>query len=155
MEELGGRPNPALADRDNDWFKMITIANETEIQTSRMALAQSQNESVKTFAREMIDDHLAAEQKVNSLAADSDVSVPTKLDEQHQKLVDSLRGKSGPEFDRAYAKLQVDAHKETIDADQDEANNGNNPQVKALAGELLSKLQHHLTMAQSLRNELM
>jgi putative membrane protein len=134
---------------------MITISNETEIQTSRMALSQSQNESVKSFAQNMIDDHTAAEQKVNALAADLGVMLPTKLDDKHQKLVDDLRGKSGPDFDRAYAKLQVDAHKETIAADQSEANSGNDPKVKALAGELLGTLQHHLAMAETLANEVM
>jgi putative membrane protein len=155
MEDLGGRKNPAMAGRDNEWFEMITIANETEIQTSRMALAQSQNESVKTFAQEMIDAHLAAEQKVSSLAADCNVALPTKLDDRHQKMVDNLKGETGPDFDRAYVKLQVDAHGETLDADQDEANLGSNPRVKALAGDLLGTLQHHLTMAQTLENQMM
>jgi putative membrane protein len=155
MEDLGGKPNPGLTDRDNDWFKMITIANKTEIQASQMALSQSQNESVKTFAQMMIDDHTAAEQKVSTLAGESGVMLPSKVDDKHQSLLDDLRGKSGPDFDRAYAKLQVDAHKETIDADQDEANNGNNPQVKALAGDLLGTLQRHLNMAQNLQNQMM
>jgi putative membrane protein len=103
----------------------------------------------------MIDDHTAAEQKVSSLASKSGVMLPTKLDDNHQKLLDDLRGKSGPDFDQAFAKLQVDAHNETIDADQDEANFGRDPQVKALAGDLLGTLQHHLTMAEDLENQVM
>jgi predicted outer membrane protein len=65
-----------------------------------------------------------------------------------------LRSKTGPDFDQAFAKLQVDAHNETVDADQDEANFGRDPQVKALAGDLLDTLQHDLTMSEDLENQL-
>lgn len=151
MEDLGGKPSPSLTAKDNDFFKTITIANETEIQSSQVALTQSSNQDVRNFAQHMIDDHRMAEQKVGAFASDKNIVLPTRLDSDHQSMVDDLKTKSGADFDQAYLKLQVQAHKDTISSDEDEANNGNDPAVKALAGDMLGTLKHHLQMAESLQ----
>jgi putative membrane protein len=155
MEDLGGKGNPNLSMKDNDFFKTITVANETEIQSSQLALTQSSSQDVRTFAQRMIDDHRLAEQKVGALAADKAIVLPTKLDSDHQSMIDDLKNKSGADFDQAYVKLQVQAHKDTIAADQDEADNGNDPAVKSLASQMLGTLQHHLQMAQALQGQTM
>ncbi len=150
-EQLGGRDSVMLSSGDNSFFKNITIGNETEIESSQLATTQSQNASVKDFAQSMIKDHHMAGEKVSALARDKSVMLPTKLDDSHQKMVDELKGKSGAEFDKAYTDLQIAAHKDTISLDEDEANNGSDPQVKALANELLPTLRMHLQMAQQLQ----
>jgi putative membrane protein len=100
----------------------------------------------------MIDDHRSAEGKVGSLAAEKGVALPSKLDSAHQDMVDDLKTKSGLEFDKAFIDDQVKAHKDTIEADKDEANSGTDPQVRALAGDLLGTLRMHLSMAEKLQN---
>ncbi len=154
MQDLGGKPSTNLTDSDNNFFKTITVANETEIQTSQAALMQSQNQSVKDFAQHMIDDHRMAEGKVGAVAAAKGVALPNQLDATHQSMLDDLKSKSAADFDKAYADVQVKAHQETIAADKDEADNGSDSQVKALAGQLLDTLQMHLSMAQKLQNSL-
>ena len=152
MKDVGGAPSPNLSNGDNDWFKMIALSNMTEIESSRLALTQSQSTYVKNFAQKMIDDHMMAGNEVASLAAEKQVMLPTKLDDKHQTLIDNLKNKSGGDFDKAYEDLQVNAHDMTVDNDQAEANNGADPQVKALASKLLDTLKMHLSMAQKLEN---
>ena len=150
-QELGGNPSPMLSDMDNQWFKTIALANMTEIQSSQIALEKSPDQAVKDFAQHMIDDHNAAGSEVASLAADKNVTLPTQLDAQHAAILDDLRGKSGVDFEKAYMDLQVKAHSETITADGDEANNGNDMQVKAEAAKLLPTLKMHESMARQLQ----
>jgi len=152
MQELGGSPSPNLNDGDNGFFKTIAIANKTEIDSSRMALDQSQNSGIRDFAQRMIDDHTAAQNELSTLARQKQVTLPTRLDSEHQSILDDLKSKSSTDFDKAYLDVQVKAHKDTIAADQDEANNGVDPQVKGLAGRLLDTLNMHLSMAQKLQN---
>ena len=149
-ESVGGKNSENLTNQDNDFFKQITIGNQTEIQSSQLALTQSQSPSVKTFAQHMIDDHQKAGGKVFALAARKGVNPPTQLDTLHTKMIDALKDKSGVDFDKAYADLQVTAHKETISDDQNEIDNGTDPDVKALASELLPTLKMHLDMAKQL-----
>jgi len=152
MDDLGGTPSSTLNDGDNDWFKMITLSNLTEIQISQMAMTQSHNSAVKEFAQRMIDDHTKANDEVMQLAAEKQVILPTRLDSKHQAIVDDLKSKTGPDFDKEFEQVQVKAHKETIAFDQDEANNGVDLQVKAEAEKLLPILKMHLQLAEKLHN---
>jgi putative membrane protein len=152
MQDLGGSPSTTLADGDNNYFKTISLSNMTEIDSSKLALTQSQNADVKQFAQHMIDDHTNAANQVAALAAQKGVVLPTQLDSMHQSLIDDLTSKSGSDFDKAYIDLQVKAHNQTIAADQSEANNGLDPQVKQLANSLLDTLKMHLSMAEKLQS---
>jgi putative membrane protein len=151
-EQLGGKSSSSLSSMDNDFFKTITISNETEIQSSQLALIQSQTPAIRDFAEKMISDHQAAEKKVATLAGNKGVVLPARIDDMHQKKIDDLRDKSGAAFDKVYADLQVKAHQATIVADRDEANKGDDADVKALANELLPTLQMHLQMAQQMQS---
>ena len=113
----------------------------TEIQSSQMALQQSSNPRVKEFAQTMINDHTSAATSVMSVAKSKDVVPPMTLDTAHKDMVKTLDGKSGSDFDKAYLDLQVKAHEMTINLDQKEADNGNDPDVKNLATTLLPTLK--------------
>jgi putative membrane protein len=130
----------------------MELANMTEIDTSKLALSRSDNIQVKTFAQHMIDDHSKAGQELSDLAMAKGVILPAEIDSKDQKVIDELSSKSGQQFDRAYAELQVTAHKEAIAVDQDEADNGIDPDTKAMAAKLLDTLKMHLSMAQQLQS---
>jgi putative membrane protein len=63
--------------------------------------------------------------------------------------MDELSLKSGAEFDKAYADLMVKDHKEDVDEFKKESEKGNDPELRAWAGETLPTLEHHLKMAES------
>jgi putative membrane protein len=149
-QDLGGTPSPNLTDGDNIWFKTMTVANMTELQSSQLALSQSQNPAVKDFAQKMINDHTMAGNEIMQLAAQKQVACPTELDASHQAIIDDLKARSGPDFDKVYIDVQVKAHQDTITADENEANNGTDVQVKSEASKLLDTLRMHLDMAQKL-----
>jgi len=152
MTDLGCKPSPEVMKSDNTFFKKITVSNMTEIESSKLALAQSQNPDIKGFAQHMITDHDAASAKVATLAAEKQVELPTKLDDDHQKMIDDLKARTGNDFDKGYIDLQVAAHKETIAFDNDEANNGSDPKIRALASKLQDTLNMHLRMAEELQS---
>ena len=152
MSDLGGKPSAEVMKSDNIFFKKITVANMTEIDSSKIALDQSQDVALKNFAQQMISDHTDAESKVAALAAEKGVELPTKIDDDHQKMIDNLKAKSGTDFNKAYIDLQVAAHKEAIDFDNDEVNNGSDPDVRKLASHLQNTLNMHLRMAEDLQS---
>ena len=154
-EKLGGMPSQTLSSQDNNYLRDITVSNLTEIQSSQMALQMSSNPQVKDFAQQMITDHTTAGTRVAAVASSKGATVPKMLDDKHKDMVDTLQGKSGTDFDKAYVDLQVKAHQATINLDQDEADNGNDPDIKSTAAGLLPTLKEHLNMAQRLQSNMM
>ncbi len=72
--------------------------------------------------------------------------------EKQQKHIDELKTKKGADFDKAYVELMVDDHKEDVDKFQDEANKGNDADVKAFAAKTLPVLQTHLDHVQKIKD---
>jgi putative membrane protein len=154
-EQLGGMASPQLSSQDNTFFRNITEGNLTEIQSSHLALQMAKSPDVKDFAQQMISDHQTAATQVDAIAKSKGAVLPKMLDGSHKDMVDALNGKSGDDFDKAYIDLQIKAHQETINLDQDEADNGTDPDVKSTAAGLLPILKHHLNMAQQIQTKMM
>jgi putative membrane protein len=95
---------------DGDFVQNIARMNMAEIELSRMALEKATSVELKTFAQKMIDDHDAAETKLESAVAGNPIDWPAQLDDKHRKSADELAKKQGADFDREYAKTMVEGH---------------------------------------------
>lgn len=123
-------------------------ANLFEIRSSELALTQSQDEEVRAFAQQMIDDHTAAGEAMRQAAQEAGVTVPEAMsDEDQQKLTDL---QSAGDFDQAYIAAQTEAHDAAVSLFQGFAENGEAGPLKAFAEETLPKLQDHQTRVKAL-----
>ena len=152
--DLGGKANPNLSDRDNAFFKTVALSDKTEISSSQLAKEKSADPKVKQFADQMVADHTMSSAEVQQTAMTKEVVLPQTLDEDHQRMIDDLKSKSGTDFDKAYIDLQVKAHQATVDAVADEAQNGTDSNIKNLAATLQPKLEGHLKMAKMIQSEM-
>ncbi len=150
-EQLGGKSSPNLPPGENHFLKTIANANQAEIEMSQIALNKSQSAQVRQFAQHMIDDHTQATAQVQQLASQKGFELPTQLDTLHRGMVDEVAARSGTDFDRTFIQDQVRAHQDTIDNTEREADNGSDPDVKALAQKLLPTLRMHLQMAKNVQ----
>src|SRR5205085_2385123 len=66
--------------------------------------------------------------------------------------MDKLSKLSGAEFDRAYMSMMVKDHKKDVKEFQDEANKGQDTDVKGFASTTLPTLQEHLRMAEDVNS---
>jgi putative membrane protein len=137
---------------ETDKAFMITATqnNLAEIEVAKVALEKSTSDSVKAFAKMMIDDHSAAQSELASLAQSKGVALPDSTDDAHRMFKQRLMMVSGNSFDSAYLQSQVQDHLKTIDLFQGEVDKGIDPQLKAYAGKLLPKIQMHLQHVQGL-----
>ena len=83
-----------------------------EIESSRLAAGSGASAAVKSFADKMISAHEGSTAKFKStLAGMSPALTPDDaLTAEQQSTLDGLKGKTGADFDTAYAAAQVDAH---------------------------------------------
>ena len=147
MVTLGSASMALAAPSAADFAKKATVSGTFEVESSELALDKSDNEQIRDFAQQMIDDHTKAQQKLNATAKDIDLDpalTEEKLDAKHQKIVDALEAKQdGAAFDRAYIKAQRDAHKEAVSLFSGYAKSGKDKDMKAFASETLPTLKMH------------
>lgn len=124
-----------------------------EIASSQLAATNGKSDAVKAFATKMIAAHTDSTAKLKTTAAGLSPAIipdPTLTADQ-QKTLDDLKGKMGADFDTAYAAAQVDAHQKTLDKLKDYSANGDVPQLKSFATDLVPIVSDHLKMAKDLK----
>ncbi|MEO5587323.1 MAG: DUF4142 domain-containing protein [Novosphingobium sp.] len=123
-----------------------------EIATSRLAGEKAASAKIKSFAQAMIKAHTEASAKlmVAAAAAVPPVTPDSQLTAMQQQTLADLTGKSGAEFDTAYAKVQVEAHQTTLDALKAYSASGDVPSLKSFATALVPTVTAHLNMAKGL-----
>jgi len=134
----------------SDFVDDASAKGIAEIEGGKLALEKGQSADVKKFAQQMIDDHTAANEKLKALAAAKklDVADDAELMSKAKELILKLR--EGESFDKAYANNQVVAHEQTIELFRDQAEKGEDAELKAFAKTTLPKLEGHLKMAKDL-----
>ena len=134
-----------------------TIGNQFEIFSSQLALQKSQNDNVKQFAQQMIDDHTAAATKLNTTLASMNTTAPQapqNLDSKHQKMLDKLKDASSSDFDKLYIKDQVKAHDEAVTLFHDYSKHGDNDALKSFASDTLPTLKEHQEKVDQLKSSI-
>ena len=119
-----------------------------EVQFGQLAESKSVPRSVHDFAARMVTDHTQLNNQLMQLAQSLQFTPPTALSPQDQQTYQRLQGLNGRAFVNAYMPNQIQAHEAAIQLFQNEAQNGNNPQLRNLAQQSVPILQQHLEMAQ-------
>ncbi len=123
-----------------------------EVTAGKIAGEKGQSDAVKQFGQHMVEAHTQTTEELKGIVAAEKINVtpPTALDSSHQKLIDALNSASAADFDKTYAKQQVDAHKEAVDLFSKYAEKGDNAAVKAFAQKVLPVITQHLETAKTL-----
>jgi putative membrane protein len=151
----GNKP-PAMRTTSNTpsaqtFVKKAAITNMFEIKAGQIAQQKSQNSKVDSYAQMIVNDHQQMQNKLESEAKNvKSISVPSKLDHAHQKLVDKLQSASGAKFLKTFKNQQVKGHKQAIQLFQSYGRSGQNANLKQLAQSGLPMLQKHLRTAEAL-----
>lgn len=141
----------ALSRGDRKIVMNMAQQHMAEIEASRLAQQKSQNEQVKNFAQQMIDDHTRALGEVQQLAQSRNITLPTEPDRTHKAQTRRLAGLEGEAFDRAYMeRAGVTDHKKAHGMLRQAQSRAKDPELKALAARTLPIVDQHLNSAQQL-----
>ena len=141
-------PNPPTP----DFIQKAAMSDMYEVEAGKLAAEKGQSDAVKQFGQQMVDAHTKTTEQLTGIVKTKNIKVdlPTKLDAKHQKLIDDLNSASADNFDKAYAKQQVDAHQEAVNHFKKYGAKGDDPDLKQFAEETLPTIQHHLDEAKKL-----
>ncbi|WP_339025041.1 DUF4142 domain-containing protein [Leclercia pneumoniae] len=141
-----------LSSGDEKALKDMAQANINEVAAAKIALDKAQSSEVKAFAQKMVDDHGNALTKVQTVAKQKDVTLPTEPDAQHKAMADKLEKESGDAFDKMYMEnAGTKDHKMVLSKLQSDAKNIKDPDVKALADEHTPVVEMHLKAAEQMK----
>ena len=152
---LGSAASRGDAQAAAAFVRAASASDLNEMEASRLAEQRSQNEQVKRFAQRMLRDHgkTTGELKgmLGQLQGVSAQQLATSLDQQHQALIQQLQGAQGAEFDRVFARQQVQSHQAAVDLFRAYAQSGDDARLKQWASQTLPSLDEHLREAQQLQ----
>lgn len=142
------------AEDDADFAVEAANGGMMEVQLGTLALTKASDAQVKQFAQMMVDDHTKANNELKALAQQKNISLPTTLDNEHQRKYDKLNEKSGEDFDKDYIDLMVSDHKEDVKKFEDEGEDGKDAELKSWSAAKVPTLRHHLDEAQRIQDAL-
>jgi putative membrane protein len=146
----------AQAPTAEKFVSTVATSDMFEIQSGTLAEQKAQNDDVKSFGEQMVEDHTKTSDELKELITDKEMTVelPTKLDDEHQAKLNKFQGLSGAEFDKQYMKTQVNAHQKAVSLFENYARSGDNEDLKEWAEDTLPTLKDHLEEAKEINQEL-
>ncbi|HTN62357.1 MAG TPA: DUF4142 domain-containing protein [Devosia sp.] len=141
-------------DNDRLFAQLIAVGGMAEVELGQLSIGQGQSEAVQDFARRMVDDHGAANQKLKALADAAGIPLPGELDPDHKRMQAELKDQSGREYDLVYLRAQIIEHQKAAQLLQWEIDSGQYAELQRFASETLPLVFNHLKMAQRIQAEL-
>lgn len=138
---------------DQQFANQAAEAGLAEVQLGQLAVQRASSSEVKEYAQEMVQDHTQANNELQQLAAQKGITLPQSLNQQHQTARTNLSNLSGEAFDRAYMDLMKQDHAKVVSLFQQQANQGQDPELRNWAAKTLPALQEHAQTAQSTAKE--
>jgi putative membrane protein len=133
--------------------RKVATANVFVIQSSELAQDRAQSSEVKSFAKQMIEDHTKLGQELKSAAQAANISPPPEQPDAKQKAaLSKLRSAHGPAFERAYLAAQLAGHKQAVSLLRKYAKSGRTAQLKEVAQKTLPIEERHLSEVTELSN---
>jgi putative membrane protein len=105
---------------NGDVAGLVRVANQGEVDQGQLATTKASSSAVRDFAQMMVTDHTAALGRVDSMAADRNLTlaenaVAAELRTASETTVRNLGTYSGAAFDRTYMRQQIDIHNWVLD----------------------------------------
>lgn len=139
---------------DRSFISSTAEANLAEIDIAKMVGQKSTDPAVKDFANRMVTDHTQASQKLASVAEMDGIKLPSEASMTQRNEKSELEKLSGTQLDDAYVRNELQGHKETISAFENEIEHGHNQEAKNYAEQTLPTLQDHIRVAENVAGKL-
>jgi putative membrane protein len=150
----------ATASIDEHHFVVqAALSNMAEVQLGHLATEKGQRTEVKKFAQTMIQEHLQSQKELAEAAYGAGIKWPTQLNDSNRQLRQRLSSVSNDQFDQAYMKAVVDAHRDAegmLDARSAETSEADTlaAKVNTWAAKTLPAVRAHLQQAERISSEL-
>jgi putative membrane protein len=148
------RAQTSLPAPDQEFVVAAARDGIAEVEMGRLASQRAAADPVRQFAQRMVTDHGAANQELLQLAQRKSVTLPQEMDAAHRAAMDRLATLSGAAFDQAYMSEMMRDHQQAVALFSRQAQQGQDPEVRAWAAKTLPTLQEHQRMAYDIHSRI-
>lgn len=134
----------APSEQDTAWMVAAHQGNLAEIAAGTAAQEQGAGDEVRQMGATLITDHQALDADLTQAAEQLGVDLPDAPSPQQQATLEQVKAQQGEAFDTAWIASQIDGHRMTIAATQQEIAAGADATVVALAQAATPVVQGHL-----------
>lgn len=155
MTQPGGsmtQPNQTnLSSLDRQFMVEAAQGGMAEVKLGQLASERAVSDTVKQYAQRMVQEHTKVNNELMAVAAQKGVTLPKDVNAKQKALRARLGQIPGRRFDQVYMQeAGVKSHAEQAALFQRQAQQGQDPDVKAFAARILPAVQDHLQMARSM-----
>jgi putative membrane protein len=135
-----------------EFIQAAAQTDQFEIMEAMTALAQSSDDRVRGFAREMIQTHRQTSATLQQAVEKAGLKPPQPgLSGDQSMFLASLQSQRGLDFDKTYIKQQALAHRAALAVQQGYATSGDNQAIRQAAASTVPIITHHLQMVEQLQ----
>jgi putative membrane protein len=136
-----------LSGQEKNFVMEAARSSMAEKELSDLAEQKARNESVKDLAKEIKSEHTQVVDKLQQIASNNNVSLPSDVSKSDRTIIDRLQKLSGEEFDKEYMKQTVKEHQKDVENYRQQARSAKDQEVKDYAQNTLPTLEQHLDRA--------
>lgn len=133
-----------------DFMREAANGGMMEVALGKLALKNSTSADVKAMGQMLVTDHTKGNDQLKAIAAKKGVTLPDSMDDKHKDKYEDAAKLKGKDFDKKFASMSVDDHKEDIDKFTSESKTITDPELLNWIKTTLPVLQKHLTHANML-----
>ncbi len=135
---------------DQQFMDFAAQTDMTEANLGQLAGSKASAEGIKDYAQMLVTDHTNDYKQLGTVAGKANLVVPKGLDAAHDKMIAPFEKLQGAAFDHRYIQEMIAGHTKAIAVYTKEADDAQNPDLKAYASQTLPTLHKHLDGAKDL-----
>lgn len=139
--------SPASAEpseQDAAWMTAAHQSNLAEIAAGTAAREHATTEAVQNMGLVLVEEHQTLDAELTAAAEQLGVELPTEPSAEQQAALKAVMAHEGEAFDAAWIASQIEGHRMTLAAGQEQISSGSDPTVIALAEGAAPIIQAHL-----------
>jgi putative membrane protein len=143
-----------LNEKDSKGVVNAYTSNLYEIKLAETAKTHATTDEAKSLASAMFDAHSKLNTQLRELAIKKQIDLPSDITPEQQEKINDLAKKKPKNFDKEYAELMVNKHKDAIDMYENCANECTDQDIRSWFASAVPELRKHLDMAKSSEEKL-
>ena len=149
-QALGGE----ISEEESGFIQKAAVGGMMEVAAGNLALQQSTNPKVKSFAQMMVTDHTKAGKELEAVAKSKGLGLPATFPKEEQQHMDAMKTLAGDAFDKHYVNMMVTDHDKTVDLFS-RATKFKDMDIRNFAIKTLPIIQAHFKVASEMKAEML
>ncbi len=150
---LASCQNADISEQDRLFLSIAGSAGIMEVKMGELAQQKGLSEDVKQYGNQMVKEHTKINEDFRRLMERLRVEVPDTMNDRNQEMVREQAALAGNEFDQKYIDNMISDHRLGGEKFREAYAIAKNTDYKTWLASMIPVVDHHLKMAEDLKNK--